>query len=248
MVEVDDAVWSASPTRPVLDDRETHLFAFGIDLPRSRIAELEPLLSEAELERAARFRFDRDRQRYVAARGRLRTILAGYTGRGAAELVLASGPFGKPVLLGDEGDRIRFSLSRSEDLGLMAVQREGELGIDVERIRPFGHALALARRMFAPVEHARLRTLPDVEQIPGFFSYWTRKEAVVKAVGRGLGYPLDAFVLSHEPEGGGEPVTLDGERGAGSLWVCQVPPPRAGFAVAVATEGPRRPLRCWMLG
>lgn len=114
------------PAVPALVAGEIPLFALALDLPPRQLAALEPSLSATELARADRFQFARDRERYVAARGQLRTILGRYLDRDAGELRLDPGQFGKPAL------------------GIMTIQQDEELGVDVEQVRPFGDALAIA--------------------------------------------------------------------------------------------------------
>lgn len=233
------------PHRLVPEDGAIHVFWFSTDLPPSHVSELEPLLSPAERARADQFRFARDRGRYVAARARLRTILGRCTNRASGQLEFDTGPFGKPSLRpGGREERIRFNLSRSDGLGVVAIQLDRELGIDVERMRPFDHALAIAERMFTAAEHEALRSLPEAEQLESFFRYWTRKEAVVKSIGLGLAYPLDAFLLSRDSSAT-ERVAIECDGVAAVRWVLPVPAPEEGFAAAVATAGTPSPMRCW---
>lgn len=238
----DGSLWPVPSAVPALNPGEIQLFALALDLSPRRLAALEPSLSETELARAGRFRFDRDRGRYVAGRGQLRAILGRYLRRAPGGLRLDSGRFGKPALEAGSEDRIRFNLSRSADLGIVAIQLNEDLGVDVEQVRPFTDALAIAKRMFAAEEYQALSSLPETEQLEGFFRYWTRKEAVVKSVGRGLTHPLDGFVLS--PDSGEERVVVERDGTPVARWLVPVPPPRADFVVALAT-GSLGPVRCW---
>jgi 4'-phosphopantetheinyl transferase len=213
------------------DDRNVRVYCFSVDLEPEFLAELEALLSEQELERAARFRFARDRSRYVAAHGTLRRILGLFVQRAPTELSFTPGPQGKPALEpGQIGEPVHFNLSRSGNLALVAVAGAGEVGVDLEHVRPLD-AAAIARRIFAPAEHAALLALPEAEQLWGFLRYWTRKEAVVKATGRGLSLPLRSFVLSAEP--GESPEEIRPEGGP-PVWVSVLPSPQSGYAAALA--------------
>jgi 4'-phosphopantetheinyl transferase len=218
---------------------EVHVWRTSLDLPQEAFAPLSELLSPEEAERAARFRFERDRRRFVVAQGTLRRLLARYTGQAPAELLFERGPWGKPSLVSPEGGAasVRFNLSHSGELALYAVTRAREVGVDVERVRPDTAIERLASRFFSPVEAAELLSLPEPSRRRAFFDCWTRKEAVMKAVGRGLALGLDQFDVTLRP---GEPPRLrrtawdpaDATRWA--LHVIEVPD---GYAGALAVEG-----------
>lgn len=154
------------------------------------------VLDDDERARAARFVFDRDRSRFVAAHGWLRLLLAKYLGEPPAALRFALGPWGKPRLM-DPGVDVRFNLSHAGDHALIAVAVGIEVGVDLEQDRP-EPLLDLARRFFAPGEVAALEALPYAEQPAAFTRGWTRKEAFIKALGEGLSFPLDQFEVSLE--------------------------------------------------
>jgi 4'-phosphopantetheinyl transferase len=147
-------------------------------------------LSEAERARAARFVFERDRTRFVAAHAALRQLLARHTGIAAAELEFVDGEFGKPSLAGVTG--VRFNLSHSRSVGLIAIGKAGvlgersEVGIDVEVRRAMPDALELARDYFSAGELQSLQELPAASREEAFLIGWTRKEAFLKALGLGI--------------------------------------------------------------
>lgn len=170
-------------------------------------------LPAEERERAAKMRAGEVRERWLAARWALRGVLGHCLEQEPARIELIVGERGKPMLADDRGS-LRFNLSHSGDLALVAVTREREVGVDVERIRPRGDLLALARRALAPEDAARIEAAPPRSRLTAFHSAWARREAVAKCFGVGLGAPL--------PE---EPVTvLDLDTGP-------------GFAAAVAVAG-----------
>jgi len=164
---------------------------------------LEDVLDDAELNRAARFRFDSDRRSFVAAHALTRHMLARVGGRDARAWRFDSGADGKPHILSLPPDsRLGFNLSHTARMVAAAVTRAGDVGIDVEAVdRAPPDIMAFADAHFAPDEAAGLRALPDDRSIrERFMRLWTLKEAVVKATGRGLAQPLNAFsFLSFEP-------------------------------------------------
>jgi 4'-phosphopantetheinyl transferase len=154
---------------------------------------LEPadhgVLAPDEAARAGRFHFQRDRDRYVAGRARLRHILGRYLAIPAAGLVFHYGAEGKPRLDGP----VFFNLSHSGNLAALAVA-PFEVGIDLEWVRPIEEDIA--GQFFAPDEVARLISLPPEQRNRAFFTCWTRKEAYIKTRGAGLSLALDAFSVS----------------------------------------------------
>ena len=145
---------------------------------------LAALLSDDEHERAGRFRFDRDRARFVVGRGLLRALLGRYVGAAGSELRFAYGAQQKPALARRRPAFQSRAFGRRPRSSRSAARRE--LGIDVELLQPeFAHG-PLAERFFSPREVETLRALPEDDQPQAFFACWTRKEAFLKARGDGL--------------------------------------------------------------
>ena len=171
---------------PPLDGCE--LWQLALDLPVQ--PEEQALLSPDEHARAARFVFERDRRRYVAARSCLRRVLGRITAKDPAALRFASNAFGKPWL--SDWPLLRFNLSHSEGAGLIALDPAslhapcGELGVDIELPRPLSDALALAGSLFEPQECRDLAALEEPARTSAFLWGWTRKEACLKALGTGF--------------------------------------------------------------
>jgi 4'-phosphopantetheinyl transferase len=157
-------------------------------------------LDRGERDRAARFHFAEDRREFVAAHALLRAMLAFYLDRPAAALSFLPKDDGKPMLVGDSAvAQCQFNLSHTRGLVAAAVAAEGNLGIDVEKIDHAKADLAVANRYFAPAEVAFLRQRPAADQAACFFRLWTLKEAYLKAIGTGLGTPLDSFAIAFDP-------------------------------------------------
>ncbi len=159
--------------------------------------DLDECLSRDERDRAARFRFARDRQRFVARRGQLRRLLGEYLACSPGEIAFDDNAFGKPMVRG-AGD-LKFSASHSGDLGLCVIAQGTDVGCDLERRQPHLADPGAAERLFAPDEKRALAALPSAQWTEGFFNCWTRKEAYVKALGLGLSHPLDGFEVSLAP-------------------------------------------------
>lgn len=157
-------------------------------------------LSASERERAARFHFERDRHSYVAAHALGRALLAAWTGIAGPRWCFHTGAHGKPeVASPDWPRRLRLNLSHTRGLAAAVLTEETDVGIDVEWLDRQAAADAVAERFFAASECALLRAAPPTARVPTFLSLWTLKEAYVKAIGKGLAQPLDAFAFTLEP-------------------------------------------------
>lgn len=164
-----------------------------VDLTAPAEGQRQAWLSAAEHARAARFVFERDRRRYLAAHCALRQRLSERVGAPAAHLAFSEGPFGKPSLTGEH--RCAFNMSHSDDVALIALADEavGEIGVDVEMLRPMPDATALAHQNFSVSECAELAATRDEDRSLAFLLGWTRKEACLKAIGSGLSIAPNIF-------------------------------------------------------
>jgi len=206
-----------------------------LDVEAGMLARYASWLDIAERERAARFRYDRDRNRFVARRGQLRELLGRDLGIAPEALRLAEDSHGKPVLLDDPD--LHFNLSHSNGHALIATARGMAIGCDIEWRNPELACPRVAKRLFAPEEYEALTALPPEQWTAGFFNCWTRKEAYVKALGLGLSYPLHAFTVSVAP---GEPARFTSdERG----WTLASFEPAPGFQAALVTGAGPSPAR-----
>jgi 4'-phosphopantetheinyl transferase len=187
----------SSASRPELALGEVHVWRAWLDLPREELEPLNSCLNAEERARVAAKRFPRDRGEALASRGILRRILARYTGEEPSALAFRTGEHGKPAL--DQGSKIhpiRFNLSHSSGVALVALARDREVGIDVEHIERTRIDDALAARVMTTDELELWHTSPEEQRTLLFFRLWTAKEAWVKATGRGLSLdPLSFQVL-----------------------------------------------------
>jgi|CXWL01.1.fsa_nt_gi 4'-phosphopantetheinyl transferase len=224
----------ASPDRLAADDIQ--LWLFSLDRPPLRLDHLRELLSPDERARADRFRFEIHRRRFTAGRGLLREALGRWLGAEPRSLVFRYGAKGKPSLSTPSAPDLRFNLSHSQDLGLLAVAWGRELGVDVEACRPLEDAAGLVERFFAPGERAAFSALQAERRLAGFYSGWTRKEAYVKARGDGLSLPTTSFEMTVDPDGPAALLAFAAEPTEVERWTFTALDPAPDFLGALAVE------------
>lgn len=204
-----------------------------IDVRRAR-GDFAALLSPDESERAARFRFERDRQSFVATRGVLRTLAGSYLGIAPQEVVFSYPDKGKPAVTG-----LSFNVSHAGDVALAAFASTGRVGVDVEEMRPDVEMRALARRFFTASENAALDQLTGDDLVRGLYGCWTCKEAFVKAVGEGLSYDLERVEVAVYPS---PPAIVSVDGCTPAEWTAQAIDCGEGYTGAVVTDDPRAEL------
>lgn len=187
-------LWSRPPDAGVeLGDRDVHIWRIQIGAEVEHRDRWRLLLADDECQRADRFKFQRDRDRFTVARGVLRSLLSQYLHCDPQQVQFAYGEFGKPELAPDSPP-LQFNLSHSDEMALVACTHASRVGVDIERVQTTYPCESIARRFFSPGEQERLSQLPDRLKPRAFFDCWTRKEALIKALGGGLaGVPLDQF-------------------------------------------------------
>lgn len=207
---------------------------------------LKVCLSGEERERAGRFHFAHDRRRFIIRRGVLRHLLAVHLGASRDAVRLLPGPHGKPAIPGQEGPAgLRFSCSHSADLGLVAIARGRELGVDLEQHRPLADAGKLTNAFFSPCEIAALTGVPPELKERSFFDCWTRKEAFVKAIGLGLSFPLHRFAVSLAPDQPAALLRVEDDPGAVDRWKMLSLDITPDYSAALVFEGRDANLKCF---
>jgi 4'-phosphopantetheinyl transferase len=194
-------------------------------------------LSETERVRAARIRFDADRERFVASHAALREILASCLDVAPASLEFGEGTHGKPFLAAPaHGRSLRFSLSHSGEIALVALSLGREVGVDVERVRPLDDLDGFVARYLSPLERETLSRVTAGDRLRAFFETWTLKEAYLKACGDGLLRELDAFDVT---VGDAQPrlLAVRDRRGDEARWELRRVKPADDYVGALAVEG-----------
>ena len=231
--------WEPASAVPALPPHEVHVLRFRLDAEREILQRLEERLEVRERERASRFRFRRDRQRFVAARGALRQILGDYLGIRPEDVCFDYGPHGKPRLSRElAGQGLRFNLAHSGAMAVYALARGREVGIDLERVAPEVAGEGIENRFFSRAEADILARTSGDRRPEAFFRCWTSKEAYLKARGGGLSEPLHSFTVSFADDEG-EPAGLiaAAEEGETGRWSFLRLFPAEGYVATLVVEG-----------
>ena len=218
---------------------EVLVWAAFLEVAPETLHSLTALLSPSELERAARFRFEQHRNRFIVGRGILRTILGRCLQTDPRAVDFDYGKQGKPLLavpFAESG--LHFNLAHSDDLALIALTLAGPVGVDVEQVRILADADQLVARFFSVDESAAFARLAQEQKPVAFFELWTRKEARLKATGEGIG----SLVPPAHPR---ESRAGDSAGGRPELWTLKDLFPAPGFAAAVAVAAAEAEVRCW---
>ena len=236
--------WSAPPRQIRIDAGQMHVWRFALDLP---VTSLWELLSADETERAHRYHFRHDQDRFVAGRAILRQILASYLGLPPDQLCFSYSAQGRPALQASclpagQLSELDFNLAHSEDRALLAIGVALRVGIDLERIDPTRVDAGLFELVCSPSELDAARGLPDREQVTFFYRCWTRKEAYLKARGDGLILPMSSISVL---DGNGQPLAAPGASDTPDLpgaWSLADLSSWPGFAASLAWASPQAPV------
>lgn len=174
---------------------EIHVWTAKLTITREKESELFLLLNEDEKNRANRFQYAVHKKRFIATRSALRQLLGVYLGIAPDKIEFGYDEYEKPFLKTANSLALQFNLSHSEDIAVYAFTLEHPIGIDIEKIQPT-FSQGVAERFFSPKENEALKHLSTREQVVGFYRLWSRKEALIKAIGKGLSLPLSTFSVS----------------------------------------------------
>jgi 4'-phosphopantetheinyl transferase len=209
-----------------------HVWIRPLEVPASVEQTCYEVLSPDERQRAAGFRVVRPRRNFVVTRGTLRSLAALYVRAEPQQLSFRYSEHGKPAL--DGPFEIRFNVSHTNGLALLAFVRTRNIGVDVEKIEAATDARKLAERFFSVRERSLLENLSGEELHAAFFRCWTRKEAYVKALGEGLSLPLHQFDVSVAPDELQALLATRPDPSEASRWMVRDLQTGPGYAAALA--------------
>lgn len=225
-------------SRRNLEANEVHLWRLDLQARARGVEKWKSILSADEKGRAARYLRDIDRQYFIAARATLRQILGCYLNTDPAALTFAYSEKEKPFLGGAEAAcGIDFNISHSGSIALLAFSQQREIGVDVEQIRRDFDTATIAARFFSAAEQKQLAALPEEQRSEAFFLCWTRKEAYIKATGKGLSLPLHEFDVSLSPKEQNALLACRPDPRERTKWVMRDIAVPEGYAAAICVSG-----------
>jgi len=238
--------WRTPPESVILHNDEVHVWRSSLEMLPSHVKTLKRILSADELNRADRFYFQKDSDDFIAARGFLRSILSKYLGIEPGEILFCYGPYGKPEVAEKIDEKsLRFNVAHSHGLAIYAVTRGRNIGVDLEYLRPDLVVEDIAEQCVPPGETASFKAHPHHIRQRIFFTYWTRKEACLKALGVGLALDLNRVESSAAIAEPRNIHNIDERYRKASLWTLKDLDAGSGYAAALAIEGHGLQLTCW---
>ena len=233
--------WLKEPESLSLEAGQVHVWRICLEQEDGLLDRFRRTLEPEEIDRAGRFRFERLQRHFIASRGFLRYVLSRYLNVRPGELRFSYNDYGKPSLAGEQG--FQFNMSHSHEVALVAVTWDAAVGVDVEHIRADFASEEIATRFFSRLEVETLSYLPKEERVAAFFRCWARKEAYIKAIGKGLSQPLDGFDVTLAPS---QPAALLRAGEEDTLrWSMSDIDVGADYASALAVEGVPSQIYYW---
>jgi 4'-phosphopantetheinyl transferase len=225
--------WLVPPDNARIDSHTVDIWFFSVvdkDIPDI----LTKVLSPAEHEQARRFRTGKLANSFMACRGMVRFILGWYCSIKPSDVSFMFNRYGKPCLDGKDG--FEFNLSHSGSHAVLAITKKTPLGVDIEEVSSRLNWREIATGEFTSREREILQATPPEKQRALFFTFWTRKEALLKGVGRGLSVPLNQIDISDidSPRGFFQDASLNSENGR---WTLRDIAAYEGYKAAYAVQG-----------
>jgi len=242
----DNHLWQLYPHDLSLPKNYVHVWRVHLDSSTSQFKTLEHSLSSDEIVRANRFYFQKDRDRFIVARGMLRLILSRYLYIDPGHLRFCYGKYGKPYITTELNDStLCFNMSHSHEFALYAVTWDRPIGIDVEDVSQKVDVQNISERFFSSTENKILALIPAERKQEAFFRLWTRKEAYLKARGEGLSGQLDQFDTSSFLDLDSNVVTVNDGSIDRSRWAVIDLVPHPNFVGAIVMKGFNLNIEFW---
>lgn len=202
-----------------IQSSDIHVWRIDIQGAAQYLYRLKKLLSLDEIKKAEAYKFQDNIISYIVVRGTLRKILANYLEMDADKIEFSYTGFGKPYLFSSiQSCSLNFNISHSEGFALFIIAKNREVGIDIERIRMIDDYEKIAEQFFAPNEYFELISIPSYQRLNAFYKCWTRKEAFIKANGKGLSYSLKDFEVKLDANGTVELRSIKGNAELARDW------------------------------
>jgi 4'-phosphopantetheinyl transferase len=200
----------------VIEDYNVHVWQVNLKTLSIYANDISKTLSHDELERANKLKFTRDREQFILRRYHLRLILSKYCDCQPHEIMFSYNSYKKPFICLPEFKEIKFNMSFTYDLMLVGLCKHDDIGIDIEKVHEIRDLENIAAENFSPQELKYFNSKFDKTNT--FFKIWTRKEAFIKAKGKGLYQPLKSFCVDIGPSGSHEYLVIFNHPLDSKLW------------------------------
>jgi 4'-phosphopantetheinyl transferase len=221
----------------VIEDYQVHVWQANLKTLSVYPKDIPTALSPEELERANKLRFTRDREHFILRHCQLRLILSKYCDCLPRELMFRYNSYKKPFICVPEFKEIKFNMSYSDDLMLVDLCKQNDIGIDIEKVREMRDLENVAVENFSIKELKYLNGTLD--KTNAFFKIWTRKEAFIKAIGKGMYYPLKSFCVDINPSGSYEHLVIFNHPLESKLWRTSELNTSDGYVASMAIKSDR---------
>lgn len=223
---------------------EVSLWLIDINQYLSSLDELMSVLDDDERCRANRFKFEKDRNCFVISHGILRLLLGRYLDCLPQSIDFILNQYGKPSLSAEQCSYpLYFNLSHSKEFALVAFTLDQPIGVDIEYMQNKMQADDIVERFFSEKEREEFFLLPDQEKLEGFYNAWTRKEALIKALGKGVSQSLKSFSVTLSPRKKARVISTGEEWGLSSEWQLYDVTSEREYKSAVSWRGEEKRLR-----
>lgn len=170
-----------------IQEHEIHIWVEDVGVEKSSLPDPAKILSPDEIERAGRYKFKDKSEQFKISRCLLRLVLSLYTNVKPGDLSFGYNEWGKLEIIGGMGPSpVKFNLSHSKSLAVIGVGLDLSLGVDVSYVDPEVDFIKIMDHFMTDEERDEITRFPENLQREAFFRCWTRKEALVKAMGRAL--------------------------------------------------------------
>ena len=230
--------WQSYKNFSELGNNQIHIWRTHLKQNSQQISALAKLLNQEEQGKAEKFKVAQAKNNFIIARGTLRLLLAKYIDVEPKEIIFAHNSYGKPLL---NSGLVNFNVSHSHDYALFIFAKNYQVGVDVERVRDNFDFMAIAQKFFSLQEAIDLANMPQEQQLQAFFNCWSRKEAFIKGIGKGIFFALDKFAVEICTKTAGKlKLTIDTERLLEleqDNWSLEALNPGNGYVGAFAVSG-----------
>jgi len=225
--------WIPSPHNLILSNSDIHLWRIVLPQSEEIKRNLFESLSNDELSRLAKFYFNRDKDRFLISRGGLRNILARYLNIYPNQVDFQYKTLGKPYI---NNKNLYFNVSHAANCIVYAVSNCSPIGIDIEYCEHDIDYLSITKNFFSNNEYTKLLTLHSDKRLLAFYRCWTRKEAYIKAIGKGLHFPLHQLEVSLLPDEEIQLLKIMDKTAEKDLWKLVEIFPQQDYIASIATQ------------